>query len=92
MKLLAWGRGSAILLEGWTWPIDGFASGRVCACSLHSRLVYNSNEHHKISSLKHMAGGRGFHLTDLGLQLNVVSDAWQLDWRQGFVESEMVDS
>ena len=29
----------AILLKGWIWPICGVASGRVCACSLHSRLV-----------------------------------------------------
>ena len=30
---------TAILLKGWIWPIDGVASGRVCACSLRSRLV-----------------------------------------------------
>ena len=29
-----------------------------------------------------MVGGRVVHLTDLGLQLNVVSDAQQLDWQQ----------
>ena len=29
----------AILLYGWILPIDGVASGRVCACSLRSRLV-----------------------------------------------------
>ena len=29
----------AILLKGWIWPIGGAASVRVCACSLHSRLV-----------------------------------------------------
>ena len=31
---------TAILLKGWVWPIGGVASGRVCACSLRSRLVY----------------------------------------------------
>ena len=31
----------AILLKGWIWPIGGVASGRVGACSLRSRLVYN---------------------------------------------------
>ena len=30
---------TAILLNGWIWPIGGVASGRVCACSLRSRLV-----------------------------------------------------
>ena len=30
---------TAILLKGWTWPIGEVAPGRVCACSLHSRLV-----------------------------------------------------
>ena len=29
----------AILLKGWILPIGGVASGRVCACSLHGRLV-----------------------------------------------------
>ena len=29
----------AILLKGWILPIGGVASGRVCACSLCSRLV-----------------------------------------------------
>ena len=29
-----------ILLTGWTLPIGGIASGRVCAYSVHSRLVY----------------------------------------------------
>ena len=29
----------AILLNGWILPINGVASGRVCACSLRSRLV-----------------------------------------------------
>ena len=28
----------AILLEGWILPIDGVASGKVCACSLRRRL------------------------------------------------------
>ena len=27
------------LLEGWILPVGGVASGRVCACSLCSRLV-----------------------------------------------------
>ena len=40
---------TAILLKGWTLPIGGVASGRVCACSLRSRLVlqrisYQMNE------------------------------------------------
>ena len=30
----------AILLKGWIWPIIGVALGRVCACSLRSRLVF----------------------------------------------------
>ena len=30
---------TAILLKGWILPIGGIASGRVCACSLRSRLV-----------------------------------------------------
>ena len=29
----------SILLNGWIWPIGGDASGRVCVCSLRSRLV-----------------------------------------------------
>ena len=29
----------AILLNGWIFPIGGGSSGRVCACSLRSRLV-----------------------------------------------------
>jgi hypothetical protein len=29
----------AILLKGWILSIGGVVSGRVCACSLHSRLV-----------------------------------------------------
>ena len=33
-------RVTAILLNGWTLPIGEAASGRVCACSLRSRLVY----------------------------------------------------
>ena len=32
---------TAILLKGWILPIVGVASGRVCACSLRSRLVYS---------------------------------------------------
>ena len=27
---------TAMLLEGWSLPLGGVASGRVCACSLHS--------------------------------------------------------
>ena len=34
-------RVTAILLNGWTSPIGGVASGRACACSLRSRLVKN---------------------------------------------------
>ena len=30
---------TAMLLKGWILPIGGVASGRVCACSLRSRLV-----------------------------------------------------
>ena len=30
---------TTVLLEGWILPIGGVASGRVCACSLRSRLV-----------------------------------------------------
>ena len=33
-------KGTAILLKGWIWSIGGVASGRDCACSLHSRLVH----------------------------------------------------
>ena len=31
---------TAILLNGWILPINGDSSGRVCACSLRSRLVF----------------------------------------------------
>ena len=31
---------TVILLKGWILPIGGVASGRVCACSLRSRLVF----------------------------------------------------
>ena len=31
---------TAILLNGWILPVGGVASGRVCACSLRSKLVY----------------------------------------------------
>jgi hypothetical protein len=30
-----------ILLKVWVLPISGVASGRVCACSLRSRLVFS---------------------------------------------------
>ena len=30
----------AILVNGWILPIGGALSGRVCVCSLHSRLVF----------------------------------------------------
>ena len=30
---------TAILMKGWILPFGGVASGRVCACSLRSRLV-----------------------------------------------------
>ena len=33
-------RVTAILLNGWTLPIGEAVSGRVCACSLRSRLVF----------------------------------------------------
>ena len=32
---------TAILLNGWILPIGGASSGRVCSCSLRSRLVSN---------------------------------------------------
>ena len=32
-------KGMEILLKGWILPIGGASSGRVFACSLHSRLV-----------------------------------------------------
>ena len=32
-------RVTAILLNGWVLPVGGIALGRVCACSLRSRLV-----------------------------------------------------
>ena len=35
---------TAILLKGWILPIGGVASGRVCACSLRSRLVSTNCE------------------------------------------------
>ena len=35
----------AILLNGWIFPIGGGASGRVCACSLRSRLAYFIVQH-----------------------------------------------
>ena len=35
---------TAILLKGWILPIGGVASGRVCACSLRSMLVSNSQD------------------------------------------------
>ena len=30
---------TAILLKGWILPVSGASSGRVCVCSLRSRLV-----------------------------------------------------
>ena len=33
-------RVTEILLNGWILPIGGIALGRVCVCSLPSRLVY----------------------------------------------------
>ena len=52
----------AILLNDWTLPIGEAASGRVCACSLRSRLVfrqmhsYQGSEHDQVgrSSPKYM--------------------------------------
>ena len=29
---------TAVLLNGWIFPIGGVASEKVCACSLHSRI------------------------------------------------------
>ena len=37
-----WSKVMAILINGWILPTGGDASGRVCACSLHSGLVYNN--------------------------------------------------
>ena len=34
-----WFKSKSVLLNGWTWPIVGVESGRVCVCSLRSRLV-----------------------------------------------------
>ena len=34
----------AILLNGWTLPIGEAVSGRVCACSLRSRLVLTKKD------------------------------------------------
>ena len=34
---------TAILLKGWILPIGGVAWGRVCACSLRSRLVFKAS-------------------------------------------------
>ena len=31
---------TAIFLNGWILPVGGASSGRVCSCSLRSRLVY----------------------------------------------------
>ena len=39
-NLISGSKVTAILLKGWIWPVGGVASGRVCACSLRSRLVY----------------------------------------------------
>ena len=36
---------TAILLNGWNLPTGGASSGRVCACSLRSRLVSILNMH-----------------------------------------------
>ena len=35
---------TAILLNGWILPTSGASSGRVCACSLRSRLVLKNCE------------------------------------------------
>ena len=35
---------TGILLKGWILPVGGVASGRVCACSLRSRLVYEERQ------------------------------------------------
>ena len=32
--------GSKVTVKGWFLPIGGMASGRVCVCSLRSRLIY----------------------------------------------------
>ena len=39
-------RVTAILLNGWILPIGGVLSGRVCACSLRSRLVITCIKHY----------------------------------------------
>ena len=44
---------TAILLNGWILPIGGASSGRVCACSLRSRLVYQQVPQ-KVSYLKNV--------------------------------------
>ena len=45
---------TAILLKRWIWPIGGVASGRVCVCSLRSRLVFDT-----VSRVKIFVEGRG---------------------------------
>ena len=37
-------KGLAILLNGWILPIGGVESGRVCVCSLRSRLVISCSD------------------------------------------------
>ena len=44
-------KGTAILLKGWIWPIGGVASGRVCAYSLRSRLVYGQRGSYSLAQL-----------------------------------------
>ena len=39
-KLINCSRVKPILLKGWIFPIGWVASGRVCACSLRTRLVF----------------------------------------------------
>ena len=41
---------TAILLKRWIWSIGGVASGRVCACSLRSRLVIQHKTQRKTKS------------------------------------------
>ena len=42
-NLISGSKVTAILLKGWIWLIGGVASGRVCVCSLRSRLVSKYN-------------------------------------------------
>ena len=55
-------KATAILLEGWNWPVCGVASGRVCVCSLRSRLViifFNVRKIYSYSIIRYKLTSRG---------------------------------